>query len=77
MDAVTDITKQSSYEEVVAAVDAAAQDVVEDLGDEVNPDDVWHDLAISMLPDADRAVAREVGRCQLGWGEVEFRQFLR
>lgn len=72
------ITHESTYDEVVAYIDAAAEEVAADSaydGAEINPDDIWHDLAISMLSDADPAVAREVGRCQLGWEEQDFKQY--
>lgn len=63
------VDKSSTYDECVAEINAAEQDVAADYGcstDELPPD-VWSDLADSILRDADREVAREVFRCNVGW----------
>ena len=57
---------ESTYDECVAAINAMADELTAELGDAC-PDDVWADLAASMLLDADPDVAAEVCRCQLGF----------
>jgi hypothetical protein len=66
-----EITATSTYDECVRAIDESAKEIMLDLADsadgEVSEDEVWTDLATSLLLDADEAVAREVCRCQIGW----------
>lgn len=63
---MTQIDTESSYDECVAAINAMATELKTELGDAC-PDDVWADLATSMLLDAHPEVAAEVCRCQLGF----------
>lgn len=64
------ITRKSTYDECVMEIDESAKEVMLDMayGDEELPEDeIWTDLAASLLVDADPEVAREVCRCQIGW----------
>lgn len=53
------IGPDSSYAEVLAEIEAAVADVTGDMP-EVNPDDVFHDVTLSLLWDADPEVARQL-----------------
>lgn len=72
------ITKQSTYDECVAEINAGVQDVLADYGPDfdLSEDEVWTDLAASVLIDADPAVAREVCRCQLGYVPQSLERYL-
>jgi hypothetical protein len=63
------ITKDSTYEECVKEIDLGVQDCMADFGDEmeISEDEIWVDIARSVLVDASEDVAREVCRCQIGW----------
>lgn len=62
------ITHRSTYEQCVAEIDESAEEVVNDqAGLGASPDEIWADLASSLLIDAKPDVAREVCRCQLGY----------
>jgi hypothetical protein len=67
------ITAASNYGEVMATIQAAVADVAADLGlDPLEvPDDVFHDVAVSVLYDADPEVGAEVCRTQFGWVPTE------
>ena len=62
------ITPEATYEEVLATVYAGVADVAADLGVEAAdaPDDVFHDVLVSVLYDAAPAVGAEVWRTQVG-----------
>jgi hypothetical protein len=62
------ITTRSSYEDCVAEIDLALKDVLADQPDiEAGQDEIWADLAASILIDANRKVAEEVCRVGLGF----------
>lgn len=64
------ITSRSTYEQIVKEIDESAAEVAADAaydGIELSPDEVWTDLAASLLIDANEAVARDVCRCQIGF----------
>lgn len=67
------ITDQSSYDEVAAEVEAAVADVVADMPD-VNPDDVFHDVAVSLLWDADPDVVEQFCTAHFGWVPPDLRR---
>lgn len=64
------ITRKSTYDECVTEINLCVQDWVQDqpeLAAEAAEDELWLDMARSVLMDADPRVAREVFRCELGW----------
>lgn len=63
------ITRRSTYEACVKEISDSAEEVLGDIGvnEDVPADEVWADLAASLLIDAKPDVAREVCRCQLGY----------
>lgn len=64
------ITRKSTYDEIVKEINDSAAEVLQDAaydGMELSEDEVWADLATSYLLDADRTIAEEVCRCQLGY----------
>lgn len=64
------ITRTSTYDECVKEIDESCKEVMADSaydGMELSEDEVWTDLAASLLTDASEAVAREVCRCQVGY----------
>lgn len=63
------MSEPRDYWDWVAEIEAGVADVLADLGPDadVSEDEVFCDLAAAMLVDADRAVAREVCRVQLGF----------
>lgn len=58
------ITNRSTYETVVREIERAVLDVA--LDQALEPDEVYADVAESMLYDASESVAREVCRVQIG-----------
>lgn len=62
------ITTRSSYDQCVEVIDEAVKEVLLDQPDiEAGEDEIWADLAASLLLDANPKVAEEVCRCQLGY----------
>jgi len=51
---------------IIAQVNATTQDVINDYGGDVNPDDVFHDVLVSTLHGVDPWIAAEVWRTQIG-----------
>jgi hypothetical protein len=71
-----EITQESTYEECVAAINEAADDLAGEYPD-VSPDEFWTDLATSMLTEASEKVAREVCRVQIGWVPLDLEMLWR
>lgn len=67
---LTGLNNRSTYDQCVAAIDAAVVEVLADSayeGMELSEGDVWCDLATAYLSDASRPVAEEVCRVQVGF----------
>jgi hypothetical protein len=63
------ITNRSTYDQCVQEIDLAVKEVIldQDLEGDVSEDEVWCDMAASILLDASESTAREVCRVQLGF----------
>lgn len=62
------ITNRSTYDDCVRLIDLAVRDVMLDQAEaNLAEDEVWCDMAAALLIDANRPVAREVCRVQLGF----------
>lgn len=63
------ITYASTYDELIEHLEVGVREVMADFGDEaeLSEDEVYVDLAASILIDAKPAVAREVLRCTVGF----------
>lgn len=69
------ITTRSSYEDCVAEIDLALKDVLADQPDiAAGEDEIWADLAASILIDANRRTAEEVCRVGLGYTPMSLLQ---
>lgn len=69
---------QEAYDEALQRINDAVQDTMADLADsgmEIGEDDVFHDIACSIMTDLSDDVAQEIARTQLGWSSSEFREW--
>lgn len=59
----------TNYDNAVAEIEIAVKECMADFGDDmaISEDEMWVDMAASILVDADEAVAREVCRCTIGY----------
>lgn len=62
------ITTRTGIDACIQLIDEGVKEVLADQPDaELSEDEVWTDLAASLLVDANEKIAREVCRTQIGW----------